>query len=414
MRVLFVTPRFPEDPARNVSGAFQRMRAWLDAIRSTDAELELLVFTPAGADTSAANAARVARELASEWGVRAEVVLCPRDERARTRGLLAGQLLPLFSLSGHPEFAPFAGKQQQQALAAALSRSPDVLLFHTLFAAATPWASAGRARILFDLDDIQHRRFMREITQPPRRKLKPLRRLWMPAMWWCERAAIVRSERASVCSEGDRDYLQRTMGVHNVGVIPNATARVEDRPPSPEPNVMFVGTYDYPPNRVAAEYLVGEIWPHVSRLRPEARLLIAGPHAEQIPAFRAPPAGVEFLGFVPDMTALYDRTRVFCCPIQSGGGTRVKILEAAGHGVPVVSTPVGAEGIELAPEREILLRESAADLAEACAALLADPERAQRLGALGRDRVRVLYGRERVVERMRAMLTGGAPATTAG
>jgi glycosyltransferase involved in cell wall biosynthesis len=410
MRILFVTPRFPEDPARNVSGAFKRMRAWLDAIQCTGAELEMLVFTPAGADVGAENAARVSRELAGEWGIRAEVTLCPRDERARQRGLVADQLLPVFALPGHPEFAPFAGKLQQQALAAALSRSPDVVLFHTLFAAATPWTHTGRERVLFDLDDIQHRRYLREISQPPRRKLKPLRRLWMPAMWWGERRAIVRSDRAFVCSEIDRDYLRRTMGVHNLSVIPNAVARVEDRPLSAEPNVMFVGTYDYPPNRVAAEHLVREIWPHLSRLRPDARLLIAGPQAEEIPSFRTPPAGVDFLGFVPDMGDLYARTRVFCCPILSGGGTRVKILEAASHGVPVVSTPIGAEGIDLAPDREILLRDRAAELAEACAALLADPERAQRLGAAGRDRVRELYGRERIVERMRAMLAGEATA----
>jgi len=191
-----------------------------------------------------------------------------------------------------------------------------------------------------------------------------------------------------------------------VTVMPNSAARVEDRPLSAEPNILFLGTYGYPPNRVAAEFLVTEVWPLLSRLRPDARLLIAGPRSEEIPSFHNPPAGVEFLGFVPDLDALYARTRIFCCAIQSGGGTRVKILEATNHGVPVVSTAIGAEGIELAPEREILLRDDADGLAKACAELLADPQRAELVGTRGRERVRELYGREAIIGRMRAMLAG--------
>ena len=412
MRVLLVTPHIPADPSQSISGLFRRLRMWLDAIRPTGADLEILAFTASDADTSPANAARVSRALADEWGICSEVVLCPRGAADGIRGVFASYVRPIFSLSGHAPFAPFGGRRQEQALAECMSRSPDVVLFFELHSATTPWTQRGNARILLDLNDIEHRKFMREISQPPRWALKPLRRLWVPALWWAERAAIVRADLAFVCSEPDRDYLRWSMGVRNVAVIPNTAARVEDRAPSAEPNVLFVGTYGYPPNRVAAEYLVQEVWPRLSRLRPDARLLIAGPRPEEIPSYRTPPAGVEFLGFVPDLAALYARTAVFCCPIQSGGGTRVKILEAASYGIPVVSTPLGAEGIALAPDREILLRRGAGELAEACAGLLADPERAQRLGALGRDRVRELYDRDMVVARMCAMLTGALPPTT--
>jgi len=409
MRVLFVTSQFPADPARSVTGSFKRMRMWLDAIRSTGAALEMLFFTPSNADASPESAARLSRALADQWGISGEVVLCPLESTGDVSGLF-GRIWPAFALSKHPPFEPYRGKRQAEAMAEAVSRSPDVVLFFKLHGATTRWTCRGQAKVLLDLDDIEHLKFVREVSQPPRWLAKPLRYLWAPSLWWGERSAIVRSDRAFVCSVGDRDYLRRAMGVNNVSVIPNAAARVEDHPPSAEPNVLFVGTFGYPPNRVAAEYLVSEVWPRLSRLRPEARLLIAGPRPEAVPSFRTPPSGVTFTGFVPDLDALYARTRVFCCPIQSGGGTRVKVLEAASHGIPVVSTPIGAEGIDLVPDREIVLRRGAEELAAACAELLADPERAQRLGALGRDRVRALYSRDAVVGRMAAMLTGDAPS----
>jgi glycosyl transferase family 1 len=101
-----------------------------------------------------------------------------------------------------------------------------------------------------------------------------------------------------------------------------------------------------------------------------------------------PPNGLEFLGFVSDLDALYRRTRVLWRPIQSGGGTRIKILDTASHGAPAVSTPLGAEGIDLVPDAEIVLRSSAAGLAEACADLLTDDARAAggRIGAEARAR----------------------------
>jgi glycosyltransferase involved in cell wall biosynthesis len=122
------------------------------------------------------------------------------------------------------------------------------------------------------------------------------------------------------------------MGVRNVAVIPNAVARVEDGLVSGEPNILFLGAYSYPPNAVAAEYLIHEVWPRIASRCPKARLLIAGLDSDALTSFHHPPPGVEFLGFVSDLGALYRRTRVVCCPIQSGSGTRFKILEAKRNG----------------------------------------------------------------------------------
>jgi glycosyltransferase involved in cell wall biosynthesis len=385
------------------------MRMWLDAIQSLGADLEILFFRDTGEAGDAATAAEVAQQLHEAWGIRSRVVLSEREDLPHRPGRLAGYidayLKPAFGPSQHPHFRAFREARQREAFAGCLARSPDLVFFQRTYVTAPAiGVSLGGARILFDIDDIEHRRFAREVAQPPRWRLKPLLYLQVPALWWGERQAIARADCAFVCSEIDRRYLWRAMRVRNLEVIPNAVGHVEERPLPAEPTVLFLGAYSYPPNAVAADYLIREVWPRLVRTCPRARLLIAGPNSEVLASFRHPPAGVEFLGFVPDLDALYRGTRIVCCPIQAGTGTRFKILEAASYGVPVVSTGVGAEGIDFAADREIMIRDSAPALAEASATLLADDGLARRIGAAGRARVRALYSRDAIVERMVAIL----------
>ena len=425
MRVLFVSLQLPKDhPSGSNNGGLQRIRMWLDAIQSLGAELDILLFASCpGPGFRTEPAASVEQRLLQMWGIRARVIVCEREPEEppnhrrwshpfeNPAGFVAqyfaAYVRPVLGPSRHPNFGAFLGRRQLEAFAQCLARSPTVVFFNQVYSTApATLVPLGGARTLLDLGDVEHRWFAREIAQPPQWLLKPLLYLQVPALWWGERAAIVRSNRAFVCSEIDRRYLSRTMRVRNIDVIPNAVARVDNGVLAAEPNVLYLGTFTYGPNIVAAEYLLREVWPHLSRLYPEARLLIAGPNSECLTGFKNPPRGVEFLGFVPDLAALYRRTRVVCCPIQSGGGTRIKILEAASYGVPVVSTPLGAEGIAFVPETEILLRSSPADLAQACVALLTDDVRARHMGALARERVRAQYSRDAVVTRMRDVLTG--------
>lgn len=404
-----MSPSVPRIASRTY-GIYQRLRMWLEAIRAVATELDVLLFTPSGRAGNG-NASVVRQWLASAWGIKADVALCDRQPEDRPDGFVSQYLdayvRPALSFSRQPLFRPFQGKAQRDAMARGLDRSPDVVFLHRLHAASAAFdLPLNGARTFLDIDDVEHRRFAREVRQPPRWPLKPLLYLQVPALWWGERRAIARADRAFVCSELDQRYLRRTMRVTNVDVIPNAVPHVADRPLTREQNVLFLGTYSYSPNVVGAEYLIRDVWPLLSRLCPDARLLIAGPHVEALPSGRRPPAGVEILGWVPDLRALYARTRVLCCPIQSGGGTRIKILEATSYGVPVVSTPVGAEGLDLVPDEEIVLRSSAADIAAACADLLRDDAQARRVGAAGRRRTRALYSREAVVDRMTTILRG--------
>jgi len=406
MRALVVSPAvLPHDFSRSVCGGLQRLQMWLHAIQPLVSELEVLFFPNAGTPDDAAAARAVGQSLEQRWDVGAQVTLCARAHEPKPRAGLAGYIdtyvQPALEPSRHPLFRPYLGARQRQVLERCLSRAPDLVFCHCLQSMrAAMSTSLNGARVFLDLDNVMYRWFAREVKQPPRWRLKPLIFLQVPALWWGEREAVERCMLAFFCSEVDRRHLHRMMRVSNVDVIPNAVPQIADRALTSAPNVLYLGAYSYPPNAVAAEYMIRKVWPLLRRLAPEARLIIAGPSSEEIPSFHEPPPGVEFVGFVEDLAGLYGCTRVVCCPIQSGGGTRIKILEAASYGVPVVATSVAAEGIDLVPEREILIRDQPRGLAEACADLLGDDTRAIRIGAAARERIRRTYDREAVQRQM--------------
>jgi len=197
---------------------------WLEAIQTLDAEIDILLFPRAGAVAGPEAALSTARQLAELWGVRSNVVLCEREPEKQPDGLGASYanayIRPVLGLWRQPEFRPYIGKRQRETLALCLARSPDIVFFHRLHATIPAMSlSFGSARTFIDLDDVEHRKFARELTQLPRWpkwRLKPLLYLQLLPLWLGERAAIIRSNRTFVCSETDREFLQRTMRVRNI------------------------------------------------------------------------------------------------------------------------------------------------------------------------------------------------------
>jgi len=168
-----------------------------------------------------------------------------------------------------------------------------------------------------------------------------------------------------VCSDLDRQRL----GVPNAGVIPNAypppaqaVGRVEVSLP---PTILMVGALSYAPNADAARFLVREVLPRVRARIPGTHVRLVGHHEEGV-AELAEVSGVTFTGFVPDVTRELANGDVAAVPIRFGGGTRVKILEAFAHRIPVVSTTLGCEGIDTTDGRHLLIADDPDGFASAC------------------------------------------------
>ena len=407
MKVLFVTTVFPQDMILNVYGIIQRTRVLLDSIQSINADLEILFLTPIGVKTDNKTASKLKNQLAENWGIYCSVVLCERDTKPKENllQLIINSTRSAVGLSKHPNFIPFMGKRQKRVFSLCMSRSPDIVFFQRIYATGPSLSFPFTGtRIFLDLDDVEHLRFAREIKQPPFWFSKILLFLQVPAIWRDERTSIMRSHQAFVCSDVDRCYLKKVMKVNNVEVIPNSIPKVKAGQLSSSKNVLFIGNGKFEPNRVAVRYLINKVWPILKNKCSMARILVAGPYWEETSTYKNCPNGVEFVGFVDDLSQLYNKTRLLCCPIQSGGGTRIKILEAANYGVPVVSTKLGAEGIELIPEEEIIIKDDINGIAEACANILFDDILAQRLSNAAKKKVRLLYSRETVINKLKKIL----------
>jgi glycosyltransferase involved in cell wall biosynthesis len=163
-----------------------------------------------------------------------------------------------------------------------------------------------------------------------------------------------------------------------VTVVPLSLDPRQYRPaPKVEPVAGLIGTLEWPPTKDAVGHLLQDAWPAVHAAVPEARLLIAGRGTEGLPV----PAGVEAVGPVPSSAEFFERLSVLVYPVSRGSGTKVKVLEAMASGVPVVTTSVGAEGIE--PNDGVVVADDAATLIGATRDILRDAhERAER-GAAG-------------------------------
>lgn len=174
-----------------------------------------------------------------------------------------------------------------------------------------------------------------------------------------------------VCSERERAQLAGIVPSANIvtvenGVDTNYFSWGEE--PAARPKIVFVGTMDYFPNSDGAIFFSNQIWPRVRKKMPEAELMIVGANPGPAVVALGDLPGVRVTGMVPDVRPFYRGALAAVVPLRTGGGTRLKILEAMAAGVPVVSTPLGAEGLDVEHGKDLLLA-SAAD-ADAWVAML--------------------------------------------
>ena len=177
-------------------------------------------------------------------------------------------------------------------------------------------------------------------------------------------------------------------------------------------DVVFVGYFVHPPNVDAALWLAREVWPRAARKLPGARLLIAGGHVpDEVQALAGP--RVEVLGFVPDLEPLLDRCRVAVAPLRYGAGLKGKVTQALAAGLPVVTTPCGAEGLPFVSGTHGVLAADAAALADGVAALYRDEALWARCARGGQALIRARHGDVAVAAPLLQALFGPLPAPAA-
>lgn len=149
--------------------------------------------------------------------------------------------------------------------------------------------------------------------------------------------------------------------------------------------MVFTGSMDWHPNEDAMLYFIGEVWPVIRKAIPSITFSIVGRNPSERLRTAANLAGVEVTGTVADIRPWLHRAAVYVVPLRIGGGTRLKIFEALAAGKAVVSTTIGAEGLNLQDDVHLLRADNAEDFASKTVSLLLDPMRAQQLGEAGRQ-----------------------------
>lgn len=387
--IITTTTMFPLEQA--VDGIFIRFRLFVMAVAHASEHVEILFLGPDAVIVARQHRENLSELLSAHWGIAVTARFV--QSRPRPRGLYHEYVSGIGSAAAQPSIVHYTGTAQLAAVAAALDTTPDLVLVFGLPAMVAVLATDRRpGNLFFDLNDVEHRLRIRTALQPPVWPGKLAGLTQVPALLRAERRAAALARAMFVCSQVDLAYLGRMGFPGTVRMVPNAVT-LPLHPPglAPAPTLLFLGGYSYAPNRSAAERLITLIWPLIRARRPDARLIVAGKSAELIPSFAAKPDGVEFAGFVADLEALYARARVIACPITAGSGTRLKLLEAAAYGKPMVSTTIGAEGLAFRDGNEILIRDDDAGFAEACLALFDDDALAARLGCAARGVVAETY-----------------------
>lgn len=222
------------------------------------------------------------------------------------------------------------------------------------------------------------------------------------------------------CSEVDRiDAMRRLSTGAPVCVVPNVVdpRRYQivydaNEQPSPDgaPDLVFCGSFNYRPNQQAADLLVRRIFPAIVKELPRARLRLVGrnPTAEMGAAAKRDPR-IVVTGSVPDPVE-HLRGGCFCLvPLLTGGGTRLKILEAFASGCPVISTRKGAEGLAATDGEHLLLAETPDEFAAATVRLFQDAELRRRIVGQAHDLVIALYSPEALHRQIKAAIDELSP-----
>jgi len=408
LRILLLTDwtYFPHDPVRSVFGAMQRLGRHVRTL-DTLGPVDAVFFSAADRPLSQADIARRSAVARQNWPLRGLIYFVPTGEAKGFFDRVSDAFWTIRGFVGFVDDAPnmrSCRRQQIEDLERILQQTQPDLVFASRLSSAVPLLriKSKLPPIVVDFPDVESIRIERLAIS----KVEPAE-IWKTRFgallaWKAQRRVSAIASSVLVCSELEQRKLQSTYPNAHFVTVPNTAAPLGELPPASGPIAIFVGTAWYGPNREAISWFANEIWPHIRRAVPEARLIVVGERTEEL-AVSSPQLGIQTLGFVENLAAIYAAATLAICPIRRGSGTRIKIIEASINGRPVVSTTLGAEGLPFTAGTEILIADNAKEFADACISLFRDPAQAALIGKAAAQRARSAYQENLIAERLRAV-----------
>jgi polysaccharide biosynthesis protein PslH len=384
VRALYIAGKAPLPPDTG-----RRQRLW-NILLALSSVADVDFFVIGGADP------QVLRQLVEQRAV-------DRVSAARpsSKPVTPANILRCLRDRGLPSTIWFRDLQDVNAVFASWARpSYDVVwVAHPLGVVALRGRPMGP--VVVDRDDLEEELLDGQLRHDPalRRLDRRLRATYDISMWKrFTREAAQSAARIVVCSPDDA----RRVNARNVVVIPNGTDRPTRSVTQPSraqsPTLLFQGQMTYPPNADGAAYFVDRVLPHVLAVMPRVQFRIVGRCDDTVARLEAHP-NVTVTDHVVDIEPELARADAVVVPLRFGSGTRLKIIEAFAHRIPVVSTTLGAEGLGATAGKDLLIADDDVGLAAACLRVLSDePLRrvlADRAEALYNDRFQWSAIRER-------------------
>jgi len=253
-----------------------------------------------------------------------------------------------------------------------------------------------RAKIIVDAVDVEYRRLSikSEVSGDPAdiAKAADTKRR--------ELAAYANADFVMTVSDEERDILLKEIAELNIHSVPNIHRFSEKLPRlTDDPLMVFVGDYRVPPNVDAVQYFCREVLPLIHTQVPQAHFLIVGnAPTDEICSLVSPQITVT--GYVTEVAPYLQRSRVSVAPLRFGAGMKGKVGEAVAHGIPVVTTSVGFQGMEVKHGEGIMVADSAGEFADAVLRLFRDRELCDRLRTSALRKMKERFGVEAARRRL--------------
>jgi sugar transferase (PEP-CTERM/EpsH1 system associated) len=340
-----------------------------------------------------AEEARQAEEYLNQLGI--ETIVVNRALPPRSGPAFYGRLL-LNLFSKHPYSVASHDSPQLRQVIQKVAASRAIDLWHCEW---TPYASSLRDLpsvhklvMAHNVESQIWQRYAETETNPLKRwyiriQERKFRRF--------ERWAVANAHKTVAVSAEDARLFAEQFGAPSVSVVDNGVDTdyfQSPKQPRETGHVLFLGSLDWRPNLDAVDLLIKRIFPEVLRQVPDARLSIVGRNPSTDLVSRVEKANrVSLHGNVADVRPYLNRCGVMAVPLRIGGGSRLKILEALACGLPVVSTKVGAEGLDLQSGQHLCVVPEVGEIARALIHAIRNPQAMQAMASAGRQRVLERY-----------------------
>jgi glycosyltransferase involved in cell wall biosynthesis len=412
MKILFVTPFLPSPPR------FGGQRRLDGLVRGLAHKHDLDILSFSRTDEWEHSSLDATRKFCREVVTFSNLDLVDMREKRAT------QLRSLASIHSFEHLLAARRKDFQQALDGMLARTRyDVVQFEFVWMSAFRFDQRAAHAPIFVLDE--HNVEYDILKRTTGTAAGAVRHLYNALNWRKlareEHAAWRRFDGVTLTSRRDEEIVQKDTPGTRTAVIPNGVDLNEFSVTrgGGEPDVLlFFGAINYFPNQEAVTYFIDHVFPLIRQRRPGVKFRIVGPGAPQSVLDRQG-NGVEVVGMVDEVAPYIDSAAAIVVPLRIGGGTRLKIVEALAKGKPVISTRLGAEGLDVVHDESLLLADEPEDFAFQVERVLGDPALAARLGASGRRLMEDRYSWQSIVVGLERFYDGiaqakGRPSAAAG